>query len=587
MIDNIAARSALSFCCIAATAAMPAAPALAESAAANPIKHVIIIVQENRSFDHYFGTYPGANGIPQGVCVPVNPRHPKGPCEAPYHDVFETNEGGPHQAKDAQVDIDNGITKAKMDGFVLTRARHNSGPGSGGSGQSEDCPHFLEAHCKNKGGVPQYDVMGYHTADEIPNYWSYAQHFVLQDQLFSGIRSWSWPSHLDMASEWSAKCTNPKNVSTCVTSNSPETPKSKAALPWVNLFQLLDKYGVSWKWYLGEGPEPDCEDGEMDCAPRMQQSKVMSIWNPAPGFVSVQKQGQNYLEEHNPPLEHFLADIQSKSLPQVSWIVPALGYSEHPMGSIAVGQDYVTSLVNAVMQSAYWKDSAIFITWDDWGGFYDHVAPPNVDQSSGKFPEQGFGLRVPGLLISAYAKAGTIDHAVLSMDSYATFFEDLFAGGERLDPKKFHEPDARPDIRDALKSVTFLDGHTAKIGKLMDEFDFKQQPLSPLVLSPFIPYDLTVQCGAKHGQPAQNCTIPTVTVSWAQLSSKKQKGEQFTYQVTRDGQKLANCHTTEATCQDQPGVGEHLYRVYSIDSAGSHSPISPAVEADIGVSGFP
>ena len=102
------------------------------------------------------------------------------------------------------------------------------------------------------------------------------------------------------------------------------------------------------------------------------------------------------------------------------------------------------------MQSPYWSNTAIFISWDDWGGFYDHVAPPVVDMDPGKYPVLGFGFRVPGLLISAYAKPGYIDHGVLSSDSYATFFEDLFMGGARLDPVKLGEPDSRPDIRDEL-----------------------------------------------------------------------------------------------------------------------------------------
>src|ERR1700678_1764980 len=199
-----------------------------------PIKHVIIIMQENRSFDHYFGTYPGANGYPKGTCVPINPANSSQGCVIPFHDQNDINAGGPHTAIDAQLDLDDGISTNWLDGFVAQQI----------NGNARSCPPMARhpRTCEGvKPGVAIYDVMGYHTADEIPNYWAYAQHFVLQDNLLEGTRSYSMPAHLDLTSEWSARCTNPLSVATCVTSPSPVLPSgTKVVYAWVNLFQLMD-----------------------------------------------------------------------------------------------------------------------------------------------------------------------------------------------------------------------------------------------------------------------------------------------------------------------------------------------------------
>ena len=139
--------------------------------------------------------------------------------------------------------------------------------------------------------------------------------------------------------------------------------------------------------------------------------------------------------------------------------------SEHPPGLVSAGQTYVTGLINAIMQSPDWDSTAIFLTWDDWGGFYDHVQPPRVDQN-------GYGLRVPGLLISPYARSGFIDHQTLSFDAYVKFIEDDFLGGQRLDPRTDGRPDPRPDVRE----------DAPELGDLVSDFDFSQAPLAPVLL---------------------------------------------------------------------------------------------------------
>ena len=542
-----------------------------------------MIMQENRSFDNYFGTYPGANGIPPNTCQPIDPSNPGQGCVMPFHDQHDVNAGGPHNAATAQASLDDGITTALMDGFVYQQTI-GLGQSCGSARVKPQGALAPDNNCKAfMAGVQRHDAMGYHTSDDIPNYWAYAQHFVLQDALFEGVRGWSRASHLDITSEWSAKCKKPTDVTTCVTDPYAPDPRgpSRVKFPWVNLFQLMDVNGISWKYYLGEGLEPDCEDGEMTCAPQIMDNKVQSLFNPAPDFAWVINQGPNYLATHNPKLDQLLQDIKDGTLPQVSWVVPASNFTEHPPNSITAGMEYVTSMVNAIMQSPYWNNTAIFIAWDDWGGFYDHVVPPIVDRNPTPTPIQGFGLRVPGLLISAYAQAGLIDNNVLSFDSYATLIEDLFMNSQRLDPTALGEPDSRPTIRDELTMVTYPDGTTAPIGRLINEFNFTQAPLPPLVLSTHIPTSISISCGAPGPGNPQNCTKSSVKVLWHAVAGPEVPGP-FTYQVLRDGVAIPKCLTSKTDCIDEaPGSGVHYYRVYSIDSMNVASPQSGGSEADV------
>jgi phospholipase C len=568
---NVAAACATTLLPCVALGAAPAPPTTAI-----PIQHVIMILQENRSFDNYFGTFPGADTIPQGTCVPLDPANPEQGCVVPYHDVHDANAGGRHHANDAQADIDDGITTAKMDGFVhqqIVAGQHGCAR-VGGPYPPSNCGGFTP-------GVNRHDAVGYHTDAELPNYWAYARHYVLQDALFESVRGYSLAAHLGATSEWSAKCKDTTNIATCVTDPYGQQPHKKAQYPWVNLFELMDRNSVSWKYYLGTGSERDCDDGDMTCAPQIHTSNVFSFWNPVAGYSYVQAQGQQYLAAHTPKLDQFLVDLKLGTLPQVSWLVPAEQYSEHPANSVTAGMEYVTSLVNAVMQSPYWANTAIYITWDDWGGFYDHVIPPIVDYNQTKTPVQGYGLRVPGLMLSAYAQAGLIDHGIMSFDAYATLIEDLFMNSTRLDPVQMGEPDARPTIRDELTTVKYPDGSTAPIGKLINEFDFTQTPLPPLVLSTHIPVAIKIACNSADKNNPQDCVGNNVTVSWASVAGGQVPGP-FTYQVLRDGVALPSCLTANHSCVDS-GVpsGTHYYTAYSIDPNNTASPASAAAEADV------
>jgi phospholipase C len=164
-------------------------------------------------------------------------------------------------------------------------------------------------------------------------------------------------------------------------------------------------------------------------------------------------------------LQRFFSAARAGNLPAVSWIAPSNRVAEHPPELISRGQSYVTGLINAVMESPDWKSTAIFLTWDDWGGFYDQVVPPVVDQN-------GYGMRVPGIVISPYARRGYIDHQILSHDAYNKFIEDDFLGGQRLDPRTDGRPDPRTDVREA----------NPLLGNLVRDFNFNQRPRPPLIL---------------------------------------------------------------------------------------------------------
>jgi phospholipase C len=313
--------------------------------------------------------------------------------------------------------------------------------------------------------------MGYHDAREIPNYWAYARNFVLQDRMFQPDLSWSLPAHLYMVSEWSAKCSRAGDPMSCknapnggVTSfDALEPGRETPHFAWTDLTYLLHRAGVSWGYYVFKGGEPDCaEDAEAVCDPARQSAKTPGIWNPLPYFDTVRKNKQL---RNIQSITRFYDAARAGKLPAVSWVIPNDRVGEHPPSRVDTGERYVTGLVNAVMRSPNWSSSAIFVSWDDWGGMYDHVKPPKVD-------ENGYGLRVPGLVISPYAKRGYIDDQVLSHDAYVKFIEDAFLSGQRLDPKTDGRPDPRPTVRE----------NVAKLGDLRRDFDFAQPPRPPLLL---------------------------------------------------------------------------------------------------------
>jgi phospholipase C len=423
--------------------------------AIHKIKHIIIIMQENRSFDHMFGTFPGADGIPMKngvptVCIPNPATHG---CNRPYHDTNGVDIGGLHADVSAITDINGG----KMDGFIKVAEASKAGCSWPGIGCNTD---------------PQKpDVMGYHDDHEIPNYWAYAKHFVLQDRMFEPTIGPTMPSHLYMVSGWSAVCRTLSPMS-CRTEiglqNQIDRDLTKQPdFRWTDLTYMLAKHHVSWRYYISPKTVPDCDDGfePGECVP----DPVPSIGTPEQrnvlaDFATIREDHQLANIAHYPD---FFSAAKEGTLPSVLWVVPDVRHSDHPKEPLSAGQTWVTKVINAIMQGPDWDSSAIFLAWDDWGGFYDHVVPPKVDSA-------GYGIRVPAMVISPYAKQGFIDHQTLSFDAYLKFIEDDFLGGRRIDPLLNGRPDSRPDVRE----------NAPILGNLIHAFDFKQSPRPPFVLPP-------------------------------------------------------------------------------------------------------
>ncbi|MDP9184684.1 MAG: phospholipase [Actinomycetota bacterium] len=453
---------------IACTASKAEPPAATSPPAKGIFKldHLIFIVQENRSFDHYFGTYPGADGIPIkpdgsfDVCVPNSFMNDR--CATPYitHRIWQS--GGPHSHKHAVLDVDGG----QMDGFI--RSMSPAGP--------RECWTPTVGPCSGPEGEP--DVMSTLTRDTLPNYWAYADHFALQDHMFAPSDSWTLPSHLFLVSGWSAACPDPTDPMSCRSDIELKGPEWRwfagddPVYAWTDITWLLDAHDVPWGYYVGNDTcwRDNCE--RMTSQDRKAGWETAYSLNILPGFTSFWDGSRSGLHDNLQPVDRYLAAAADGSLPAVSWIMPTGATSEHPGGASTTrtGQAYVTRLINAAMEGPAWDSTAIFVTWDDWGGFYDHVVPPRVDRN-------GYGLRVPGLVISPYAKQGSIDHTTLSFDSYLRLIEDRFVDGQRLDPRTDGRPDSRPTVRERLAN------------NVTNAFDFDQAPLDPVILDPW-PWDV-------------------------------------------------------------------------------------------------
>lgn len=379
------------------------------------IEHFVFIMQENRSFDSYFGTYPGADGIPSGVCLQYPRIHN---CVKPYHETSDINAGGPHDWSNAIGDINNG----KMDQFIVQATK-----GKGCKGTDPGCIQ----------GLPS-QVMGYHDFHEIPNYWNYAHLYVLQDRMFESVKSYSLPAHLYMLAAQSGGYVSNKGQ---------RRPKSYA---FPEITELLQDGKIDWKYYVRSGLIPDTEDEEMvgTVPTKVQIPHRYTFWNPLPAFPAVRNDPEQNSRLVN--AAQFYVDAQQGKLPQVCWVIPSHEVSEHPPSSVKAGMAYVTGLVNAVMHSPNWQSTAIFIAWDDWGGFYDHVPPPKTDQ-------YGFGIRVPGLVISPYAKQDYVDHEVHSFESWLRIVEERFG-------------------------VAPMTQRDVEADDMLNDFDFTLQPREPVLL---------------------------------------------------------------------------------------------------------
>ncbi|MGI8741360.1 MAG: alkaline phosphatase family protein [Bryobacteraceae bacterium] len=337
-----------------------------------------------------------------------------------------------------------------MDGFLIQSYRGISKAGG------EPC--MPPAPMCTPGKDPR-DVMGWHDSREIPNYWSYANLYVLQDRMFESVASYSLPAHLYMLAAQSGGYTGFMQ------------PKP-AQYDFTEITELLTTGQIGWKYYVTSGTSPDTEDGHVVGSQSEEQQDPLkyTLWNPLPAFSKVI--GDPAQKSRLVDLSQFYMDAQAGTLPQVSWVIPTGAVSEHPPGGVHQGQEYVTGLVNSIMQGPNWKDTAIFIAWDDWGGFYDHVPPPTVDQ-------YGLGIRVPALVISPYAREGYIDHKTYSFESWLKIVEERFG-------------------------VTPMTKRDNTANDMIDSFDFTQQLRNRVMLA---------ASGSPYPPASQPLVHPAGTVS--------------------------------------------------------------------------
>jgi phospholipase C len=420
-------------------------PALSFAQTGYPIRHLILVIQENHTFDNYFGTYPGANGIPPGASNPaslnstlmdyVSPFHLD--AKQPIYIVGDELPPGVADPLDLEDSGNDSVSPFHLSSTVTTDISH-----------AWTAAHVAYDNGRMDGFIYAQDVlklngteaMGYYTRSDLPYYYDYADNYVLDDNFFSSLLGPSLPNHLYIASGTSGGIIDNGGG----TLNSTGLGLSALHLTWLTLAQELSAANVSWTWYTGD-----------------KNPSTGTLWNVLPLFAYFQQHPQ-MLAAHVLNTQNFVDSVENCSLPAVSWITPGAwkppnlpsavansATSEHPPARLDCGMDYVASLVNDIMQSKYWSDSAIVITWDDYGGFYDHVAPPQVDA-------YGEGFRVPTLVISPFAKHHYIDHHLYEFGSLLSLAETIF-------------------------NVSSLTARDAGANNMTDSFDFNQTPQPPLV----------------------------------------------------------------------------------------------------------
>jgi phospholipase C len=330
-----------------------------------PIKHFLVLMQSGHSFDNYFGTYPGADGIPKGTCMPVTTtQSTTEPCSKPFPIGGKAASGLRQSRAIHDAEVDGG----KMDGFVAAFAKQGGGS----------------------------QAMGYYDAKDIPYYWNVADNYVLFDRMFAPSSGGSVWNHMFWVT------------------GTPGNPDADALLPGgfgavETIFDRLQQAGISWKFYA--------QNYQPNGASRTSRGPGSSSQSTRIPLLNFDRfRNDPALNSHIVDVSQYYLDAKNGTLPAVSFLVPS-GSGEHPPGSIQAGERFVSSLVDALMTSRAWPSSAFMWTYDGWGGWYDHVRPPVVDG-------YGYGLRTPGLLVSPYAKKGYVDHTTLDSTSELRFIEN-------------------------------------------------------------------------------------------------------------------------------------------------------------------
>jgi phospholipase C len=354
-------------CGFSGNAAVPGLPMQSQK-----IKHIVVIMQENRSFDNLFHGFPGADtvdsGISYGKPIALRPvRIEQGT------DVDHTHIGW-------WKDWDNG----KMDGFA-----HAKYP-------IADLPYAY---------VPQ---------EETEPYWTLARQYTLGDRMFQSNSGPSFPAHQYMIAGQSADadenpglgdwgCDAPHAARVAIVGpNGTDLPGKFPCFDYPTLADLLDSGSITWNYYAAGKSSPS--------------SYILSAFQ----AIHHIRFGEDWNNHVVSPNTKVLTDIQNGKLAQVTWVVPQLSYSDHPgKSSTAEGPSWVANITNAIGASPFWDSTVIFVSWDDWGGWYDHVNPPQVDK-------MGLGFRVPVIVVSPYAREGYVSHQVHEFSGFLRYTEEVF-----------------------------------------------------------------------------------------------------------------------------------------------------------------
>lgn len=377
-----------------------------------PIKHVVYLMLENRSFDNLFGRFPGARGTTTGI---------RSGAEVPLIHCPEWLPGDlPHDLPSWEASFNQGA----MDGFAI----------------GEYGPSYAYSQFASR---------------DVPNYYRWAERFVLCDNVFASVAGPSYPNHLFfIAGQGGGVIENPENILTqhlndgrafkswgCdafgdgvfvyVQDEAGELREHETCFDFTSVGEQLTARDIDWASYSAD----PYQAGYIWQA----YSSIRNVFN-----------DQDLWDEHIWPVDDLLRDIEAGVLPSVTWITPRFQLSDHPPFSTKHAHNWVTDIVNAMMRSELWESSAIFLTWDEWGGLYDHVPPPEFDAVQ-------LGFRVPMLVISPYAKRGYVD------DAFAEFSAPL-----RFVADNWGLPYAAPRIR---RSHTF---------EHVFDFDRRPRPPEPL-----------------------------------------------------------------------------------------------------------
>jgi phospholipase C len=368
-----------------------------------PIKRVVFLIKENRTFDHLFGTFPGARGVTVGK--------------------------------------DHGEPRPLVRGIDRL-------PG--------DIPHcyWCAIWAWNGGAMDDFDqgpqgdwAYSQFRRNQLPNYWRWAEEFVLFDNVFASAHGPSFPNHLyAIAAQSGGARDNPRRLNFNSNTFGCDAPEQQLVevvdsegmvervppcFDFLTEGDLLDRAGIPWAYYAA------------------QENQRGYIWSAYSAIRRYREHPERW-QRHMFPVDRVVDDILANSLPPVTWITPRFELSEHPEYSFCHGENWSTEVIDAIMRSPMWEHTAIFLTWDDYGGFYDHVPPPQIDR-------MGLGIRVPMIMISPYARRGLVSHELGEFSSVLRFIEDNWD----------------------LRRLTHRDRRATP---LLSAFDFDQGPRAPVPL---------------------------------------------------------------------------------------------------------